>query len=265
MKRIFFGWVLALGLSISSLSAADELRIISWNIEGGAFEDAEVSTITADMDRLGHADVWGLSEVTASWVDELQDTAGSNYHAELGTQSTDRLLILVNLNRFEVTNTEEITSHNPSSGQRPPLAVTLRERATGTQLIYVVNHLTRGSGDDPRRRAEAEALREWADQQSLPIIAAGDFNFDWSIHDHGRTRSAAFDEMVEDNVFEWSVPSTLRRTQCNPDFYSVLDFAFVAGDAKFWPHQTTIINTPCIDNSDTADHRPIETVIDLPN
>ena len=71
--------------------------------------------------------------------------------------------------------------------------------------------------------------------------------------------------MIKGNVFEWSVPSSLRRTQCNPNFYSVLDFVFVAGDAKFWPHETTIINTPCIDNEKTADHRPIETIIDLPD
>lgn len=265
MKRILFRWALATVLFVSALPAhAAELRLIAWNIEGGGFEDAEVATITAGMDSLGHADIWGLSEVTAAWVDDLRAAAGSNYHAELGTQASDRLLVLVNLNRFDVTGSEEITTHNPTANRRPPLAVTVRERSNGTQLVFVVNHLTRGTGDDPRRSEEAEALREWARQQNLPIIAAGDFNFDWSIHDYGQTRSAAFDEMIEDNVFEWSVPATLRRTQCNPNFYSVLDFVFVAGDAKLWPHETTIINTPCIDNAQTADHRPIETIINLP-
>ena len=265
MNRILFGWAFAIVFSVSTFAHAAELRLIAWNIEGGLFEDAEVATIIADMDALGHADIWGLSEVTAAWADDLKTAAGSNYHAQLGTQSQDRLLVLVNLDRFEVTNTEEIRTHNPSSGRRPPLAVTVRERSTGVELIFVVNHLTRGDGDDPRRREETKALRQWAGQQSLPIIAAGDFNFDWSIHDHGRTRSLAFDDMIKGNVFEWSVPSTLRRTQCNPNFYSILDFVFVAGNAKFWPHETTIINTPCIDNEKTADHRPIETIINLPD
>jgi endonuclease/exonuclease/phosphatase (EEP) superfamily protein YafD len=194
MKRILFGWAMSIGLSVLALPThAAELRIVSWNIEGGGFEDAEVATITANMDRLGHADIWGLSEVTAAWVNNLRDAAGSNYHAQLGTQASDRLLVLVNLNRFEVTGSEEIRNHNPTANRRPPLAVTVRERATGTQLIYVVNHLTRGTGDDPRRREEAEALREWARQQTLPIIAGGDFNFDWSIHDHGHTRPRAIE------------------------------------------------------------------------
>ena len=214
--------VVAAFMAASSSARADELRILSWNIEVGAFEDAEVETITAQMDQLGHADIWGLSEVTVSWADALRTAAGSNYHAERGTQATDRLVVLVNLNRFEVIGSEEIMSHSPSQERRPPLAVTVREPSSGTELTYVVNHFTRGRGDDPRRREEAVALREWARQQSLLVIAAGDFNFDWSIHDRGRTRSRAFDELIEDNIFEWSVPTTLRRTQCNPNFYSVL-------------------------------------------
>jgi hypothetical protein len=63
MKRILFGWAMSIGLSVLALPThAAELRIVSWNIEGGGFEDAEVATITANMDRLGHADIWGLCQ-----------------------------------------------------------------------------------------------------------------------------------------------------------------------------------------------------------
>ena len=66
MKRILLGWALAIGLPVSTLGHATELRLIAWNIEGGGFKDAEVAIITADMDTLGHADIWGLSVVTAA-------------------------------------------------------------------------------------------------------------------------------------------------------------------------------------------------------
>lgn len=44
----------------------------------------------------------------------------------------------------------------------------------------MLKHLARR--DAIMRRGQAEGLREWAKTQSLPIIAMGDFNFDYDFH-----------------------------------------------------------------------------------
>lgn len=41
----------------------------------------------------------------------------------------------------------------------------------------MVNHLYRSNNE--RRHAQAQGLNEWARSQTLPVIATGDYNFDW--------------------------------------------------------------------------------------
>lgn len=46
---------------------AAELRAIALNIEAGWKPDAELASITAQMQRYPAIDLWALSEVTAGW------------------------------------------------------------------------------------------------------------------------------------------------------------------------------------------------------
>lgn len=59
---------------------------------------------------------------------------------------------------------------------RAQLWVQLRERATGIEFIVMVNHLHR-SNDNIRHR-QAQALNGWVAEQTLPVIAVGNYNYD---------------------------------------------------------------------------------------
>ncbi len=113
---------------------------------------------------------------------------------------------------------------------------------------------------------QARELNTWARLQELPIITIGDFNFDWNfIGDHSRDNG--YDLLTKDDVFAWVRPDILTPTQCHETFKSVLDFAFVAGEAKQWPREAEILERQpdyCPDTDQKADHRPIRLVISVP-
>ncbi|MEQ8468470.1 hypothetical protein [Coleofasciculus sp. E1-EBD-02] len=126
------------------------------------------------------------------------------------------------------------------------------------EFLFVVNHLYRSS--ESSRHEQARLLNEWGRSQQLPIIAAGDYNFDWDvvsgIHDEG------WDLITADDVFTWVKPDKLIATICSNRYNSVLDFVFVAGEAKNWPASSVILygdpsDAYCPDDQTTSDHRPI--------
>ena len=52
-------------------------------------------------------------------------------------------------------------------------------------------------GSAPTRRHEqARLLNRWASTKTLPIIAVGDFNLDWDVHQGDFVRDKGYDEMV---------------------------------------------------------------------
>ena len=90
---------------------------------------------------------------------------------------------------------------------------------------------------------EAVGLRKWAEAQSLPLLAIGDYNFDYDFHT--KTGNQAFQLFTKDGVWKWLRPEKLidsnwsdtdpklpddQRTDRYPD--SILDFIFVAGPAS---------------------------------
>ena len=76
------------------------------------------------------------------------------------------------------------------------------------------------------------------------------------VHDKG------WDLITADNVFTWVKPDKLVATICSNRHNSVLDFVFVAGEAKNWPAPSVILygdpsDAYCPDDQTTSDHRPI--------
>ncbi len=100
----------------------------------------------------------------------------------------------------------------------------------------MLNHLARGNAE--LRQEQAKALRLWAaDNQELPIIGIGDYNF---VFDFPKRRgNAAFDEFHLDYVWYWVEPEKLVDTNWSDrdgdgvdDYpHSCLDFTFVAAVA----------------------------------
>ena len=151
---------------------------------------------------------------------------------------------------------------------RSPLAVKLGDSATSTSFWLIANRLARGEAD--LRAEQARVLRKWAADSREPVIAAGDFNFDFDFAT--QKGNAGYDATVDGNVWAWLKPDPLidsnwaddrritdRRVDRYPD--SILDFVFVANGAKGWHGKSKVVVRPCDfpDSDKTIDHRPLIT------
>jgi endonuclease/exonuclease/phosphatase (EEP) superfamily protein YafD len=115
------------------------------------------------------------------------------------------------------------------------------------------------------RRDQGQRLNEWVRTQTLPVIATGDYNFDWSVTNGDQSHDAGFDRMVVDNQWTWLRPATLVRSQCNPNFDSVLDFVFVNTAARPLALASVILQeaNDCGNVAANPDHRPLRAEFEL--
>ena len=158
----------------------------------------------------------------------------------------------------------ELDDINIEGRVRAPLVAHLRDRESGAELLFMVNHLYRSNAAG--RHEQAELLNAWGREQDLPVVAVGDYNFDWSVTNGDADHDAGFDGMTADGVFAWVRPAELVRTQCSAHD-SVLDFVFVAGPAGEWPAESTILKPEpsyCPGDDTTSDHRPVMAAFELP-
>jgi len=224
--------------------AAEDVRVISFSVEHGWKPDADLETIARQIEGYGNVDLWGLSEVgKTGWAMRLTQAAGAGAQASfkpiLGQTNDDRLLAIYDADQFELLGHWELDEIHGRLGGRAPLVLHLRVKTSNTEFLFMVNHLHRSANE--KRRQQAEALNNWAQQQSLPIIAVGDYNIDWSIPPSRPHRDRGFDLMTKDDIFAWVRPDVLFKTQCSERYNSVLDFTFVAGAAKNWPREARIL------------------------
>ncbi len=270
MHQLRFLLAAAIVLLATSLQA-ESIRVVGFNVESGG---AAPGTLAEQIRTLGSVDIWGFSEVkNFGWAMQFKaasiDATGRPYRFVFGTTGGgDRLVMLYNQDKLEELGSEELHDINPEGRVRAPLVVHFRVKGTDQELKAVVNHLYRKRSD--LRRQQARQLREWAETQTVPVIALGDYNFDWeSDQEHGQ----GFDAMTLNNVFAWVRPvnlfdnGNLLPTQCHNDFRSVLDFVFAAGEAKTWQGTSQILFPEadyCPDDNLTSDHRPVEAIFTLP-
>ena len=243
-------------------SSQPTLTVVGFNVEsGGASPTVIAKNFVA---KTKGVDVWGFSEVdgekAARILQQGAIASGSgNFESVLGTTGrSDRLLVLYNRDRLEYLGREELDRVNPSGRVRSTLVVRLRSRDGGPEFLFAVNHLYRS--DDRARHEQATALNRWAREQQLPIVAAGDYNFDWSVASGGKERDRGYDNLTADGVFQWVRPQNLLPTHCSQQHASILDFVFVAGGARAWPATSEILfpeESYCPDDLTTSDHRPV--------
>lgn len=267
MFRLVALWILAIG---SQVFAAETITVIGYNTESGGADPDAVAEVIEEIDG---CDIWGFSEVNdTSWRDIFEEAVqvdeAADFQAVLGTTGgTDRLLVVFDADRFERLDHFELHRINPLERVRAPLVVHFRIRTTGQEFLFMVNHLYRGRAHF--RHLQARLLNQWARQQALPIIAVGDYNFDWEVGDgsgdEDHPHDLGFDLLTEDGVFTWVRPEDLFPTQ-DSTHQSVLDFVFTAGDTWRWKAESDIIvragDFP--DDGQTSDHRPIRAVIEIP-
>ncbi len=268
--RLATALVLVAGLAISA-AQAETLEVVGFNVESGG---ADIDTLTDQVAEISNnkaVELWGFSEVRSEWAAGLTNAAalgaGANFAHVLGTTGgADRLLIVYNSDRLELVVSSELHHINTLGRVRAPLVAHLKDKVTGKEFLVVVNHLYRSNKS--ARHGQAKQLNDWAEQQLLPVIALGDYNFDWAVVGGDNRHDKGFDNMVEDQVFVWVRSTTLIRTHCS-DHNGVLDFVFVAGDAQQWQGESEILEMAagyCQNyrgNDQDSDHRPVFATFDV--
>ena len=260
--------------ALCGVTAAAEMTVVSWNVESGGADPATLAQRIRDLDGV---DLWGLSEVqSSSWAQQFERAAEEDepgdFYSFLGTTGdSDRLLILYDsrqfteLERFEMTWADR-PWYRPTMRLPQPLVAKLRHNATGQEFFFMVNHLCQGRGAESRRLDQATALNEWAAAQTLPVIAVGNYNFDYDL-DLGaddENYEKGFGNMIRNAVFTWVFPEPLVATHCSPQ-NRILDFVFLANATGVMTGASEVLEVPgdCPDDDRTSDHRPIRAVLTI--
>jgi endonuclease/exonuclease/phosphatase family metal-dependent hydrolase len=74
-----------------------------------------------------------------------------------------------------------------------------RLKPAGPELLFMVNHLYRGNADG--RHEQARLLNAWAREQTIPVIAVGDYNFDWDVTTGETVHDQGYDLLTAEGVF----------------------------------------------------------------
>jgi len=244
---------------------AQSLSIVGYNVESGGADPETVGERIADFQG---ADIWGLCEVaSANWVAVFENAAADGEDAEFGsiigtTGGADKLAIIYDRQRLELVRSFELHDINTTGRVRAPLVAQFK-LDSGAEFLFMVNHLYRSKAGE--REEQARRLNAWARAQTLPAIAVGDYNFDWDVDNGDADHDAAFDVMVADDAWKWVRPDALVQTQHSDRYDSVLDFVFVAGQARDWTGRSQIVVVPndFPDDEDSSDHRPVSATFSL--
>ncbi len=269
MKNLYAAlFVLLLTVSVY---AQPRIKVLAWNIESG---DSEINLIQSQLSAFEGFDLMALTEVNPFWASFLAEAAGvgegargesqADFDYILGTTGNDiRMMIIWDAKRFETLG-DPIEIHqlnSPTNTHRSPLYVRFRMLRGQQEFMFMVNHLARG--DASLRVRQAQGLQNWVQSQEVPVIAAGDFNFDYEIDDGmGNPAMTAF---LEGDHWQWIRPQSLYATQSSSAFHSILDFVFTAHFPETWELRSNILRIvePFEDTALISDHRPVEAVIYL--
>lgn len=263
MKKYIAPLFLVVAL-IFPFSAHADFYVGGWNLESG---DSDEEYLAQEVQKWPGIGVWGFSEVRDEAV-LVKMRAGlneansrANFTGAIGTTGRgDRLAILFDQNLFTHIAFYELQEINVGGTLRAPLVGHLRENATGQEFLFVVNHFYRGKGSEEARRDKQSALfRAWIEQQTLPVIAVGDYNFDCELPELNHCNNS-FNVLTTGGVVSWVRPENPIRTQCNRRFNSILDFVFVNNQAGAWSAGSWVLNPEyeaCDDNAQKTDHRPV--------
>ena len=244
---------------------AQALRVVGFNVESGGARPDVVDDLIAEAQGV---DLRGFSEVQdAIWATMFAQAAAEGetgtFAPILGTTGGgDRLPIVYHRDRFDLVRLFELADLNIGGNVRAPLVAQIRLKPAGPEFLFMVNHLYRSNTEG--RQEQARLLNARARSQTLPVIAVGDYNFDWDVSNGDTVHDRGYDRLIADGVLTWIRPPQLIRTQCS--FNSVLDFVFVAGAARQWSASSEILATEesyCPSDQHRSDHRPVRDVFEL--
>jgi hypothetical protein len=258
-------------LSIFAPAHAAEFEIVSWNIESGGNDPR---FIAEQIEAFTGVELWALCEAEAKNQRRYARGAGIGegafFEPILGTTGGgDRLIVIYNTEFFEALGQFELHDLKFGGG-RAPLIVRFKIRQTGEEFLFANNHFHRGNAN--KRALQARGFRQWANKQKLPVIAVGDYNFDFEVP--GGPGNTSFDIMLEEGVFDWVRPQQIVSTQYSDededgenDHNSVLDFVFAAKRPAGWQLTSEIVvrEGDFPDDEDESDHRPVLARVTVPD
>ena len=245
----------------------EPIEIINFNVESGQASIEHVATQVAEYQG---CDLWAFVEVQDDhWAKRLEEAAESGENQDFtpilgSTGREDKLLIVFDSSKFEYLKHFELDHVNIKGRVRAPLVALLIHKKSGQKFYLMVNHLYRGSAEG--RHEQAKLLNAWAEKSKLPILAVGDFNFDWDI-DHGDVvHDPGYDYFVENVTFTWVKPKRIYKTHTDPKYNTLLDFVFVSGQAQRWKISSEVLlgwSGPK-DDMFRSDHEPIRSLLHFP-
>jgi endonuclease/exonuclease/phosphatase family metal-dependent hydrolase len=276
---------------------AEPFKLLAWNVESNRPGQAPVSDPGVISEQLAgllraqatRAQIVALSEVEPKTAPAYREAVADGLDTEVdfvtsasgGFKDADSLLLVVDAKRFAIEDVFELHRYAGLAANfnvldadsadygavraRSPLVAKLKDKTSEKTFWLIVNHLARGEED--LRVEQAKVLKKWAeDHNGEPIIAAGDFNFDYDFKT--QKGNLAYDAMIQGGVWQWLKPEPLvdsnwadDRSNPGRDRYpdSILDFVFVANGAKKWNGESDVVvrEGDFPDSAKTSDHRPI--------
>ena len=265
------GFLLGAALLIAPVSADETISIVGWNVESGGADGATVRDRIALFDGV---DLWGLCEVAPAWPalfeQGAEDGEPGDFTTIVGTTGSPDLLLIIydstqieELNHFEI-DWDDRYWYKRTYRPRSALVAHFKLRDSGAEFMFMVNHLYRGSGVDPRRLDQAKKLHDWAAEQTIPVIAVGDYNFDYDLDpgQDGFNYQKGLGDMTGCGSFEWIRPTTMVTTH-DSSYNSILDFVFLADPTGTVNATSEIIvaSGDFPDDITTPDHRPVSATV----
>ena len=257
MKRLYVT-LLALLLAILPFPASAQTTeygvfpsfvLVTWNIQS---PQSDPDTIAEQMALFDGVDIWVLQEVNKKETGYYRAGAEDGEDASFGMVMSsagdgNHLLTLYDLSRFILMGSSELAQVNTTGNARPALVLHLMDIDTEAEFLVVNNHLYSSRANE--RVIQAMLLNDWTNEQTLPAITAGDFNFEPKATDLG------FVNMTIDEAWSWIEPEQLLGSLPSG---KLVDHVFTAGPAQDWPVSTqVVVREGDADSAVNADHKPI--------
>ena len=243
-------------VQLVSAAAAETLSVISWNLDARDEGEAVAAKIYPEM---AACHLLCLTRSDAKQFNSIEKSLGKNFLAcEMERPS---MQILYDQRRLQCLRQGELKIDEVHSW----LGL-FRDIETKVDFYVLVNEFAKGDG----HRAEAEAIRLWCEQQTLPIIGLGDFGFE--VNYESLRGNRPFDEFMRDYRWRWVRPYPLVDTlwqdldQDDQDDQpnTCSDFIYLGGGALNWLARVKVDPPQGSKKHETGTkgHRPVRLSVD---
>ncbi|MFK4488890.1 endonuclease/exonuclease/phosphatase family protein [Bradyrhizobium sp. USDA 336] len=280
--------ILFAALFVSSAASAFDIRVATFNTESD--DDTQPARVAETIGQVTNVDIWALQEVEDYEAMKLYRDAARGVRpeqwrfvfSESGVNTdrqSDHLGILYRTDIFRQLETVEfhaLRSRDDGSKYgrtdwrlRGALFLRLQHVPSKREFYVGTVHLKCcGEGADQRTH-QTSLLAAWIKKQDAPVILLGDTNIPI---EPGQTTeqvtAPAFRKLVEDGGLVWNAPSIPIKTQCDPEFNSMLDQVYHTSNLGPSAVNVEILfRTAAYCNRETqgySDHRPVVATFSLP-